>query len=88
MTPAECPHCSNGYMGSDVECVNGILIDIDEFTEGYDPDVSRVPAPCHPGRCSACAGTGEEDGGDCEGCDGSGYTEVPDYVERLREAAS
>lgn len=53
----DCPHCSNGwfdpksggfYFGQDVECVNGVLIDIDEYTEGHSPDVLRPVAPCHP----------------------------------------
>lgn len=52
-----CKHCSNGYFargtngfyfGQDVECVNGVLIDIDEFNEGNSPDVIRPVAPCHP----------------------------------------
>ena len=85
--PPDCPHCKNGWMGSDVECVNGILIDIDEFTEGYALDVWRRPAPCHPRRCTACAGTGEEDGGDCDTCEGSGYIGPSDYEERLLAAS-
>jgi hypothetical protein len=34
--------------GQDVECVNGVLIDIDEWHEGLSPDVIRPVAPCHP----------------------------------------
>lgn len=47
-----CKHCRNGFLdnrfGQDVECVNGVLIDIDEFNEGRSPDVIRPVAPCHP----------------------------------------
>jgi hypothetical protein len=49
----ECAHCRNGYFddqrfGEDVECVNGVLIDIDVAHEGYHQDVSYPLAPCHP----------------------------------------
>lgn len=48
-----CKHCRNGWFphaefGQDVECVNGVLIDVDEFNEGVSPDVIRPVAPCHP----------------------------------------
>jgi hypothetical protein len=51
-----CKHCRNGffyrgsgfYFGQDVECVNGVLIDIDEAHEGPAMDVIRPVAPCHP----------------------------------------
>jgi hypothetical protein len=71
--PLNCKHCRNGFRGSDVECVNGVLIDIDEYTEGWPRDHSYPPAPCHVDYCSSCCGTGEDDGGDCAKCDGSGY---------------
>lgn len=49
---ADCQHCRSGFLGNrfgqDVECVNGVLIDIDEFTEGHARDVIRPVAPCHP----------------------------------------
>lgn len=45
-----CPHCHNGFFGgrfgADVECVNGVLIDIDVAHEGYQRDVAYPPAPC------------------------------------------
>lgn len=75
----DCAHCRNGFRGSDIECVNGILIDIDEFTEGWETDVLYPPAPCHPLYCKSCAGTGrcpdhiEHDSDDCPDCDGTGY---------------
>lgn len=54
-----CTHCRNGwfnprggeaefYFGEDVECVNGVLIDIDEAHEGWQRDVNYPVAPCHP----------------------------------------
>jgi hypothetical protein len=47
-----CKHCRDGFFdgrfGQDVECVNGVLIDIDEAHEG-GPDGTIYPvAPCHP----------------------------------------
>lgn len=48
---SDCAHCRYGYFdgrfGQDVECVNGILIDIDEANEGAS-DVCHPVAPCHP----------------------------------------
>lgn len=48
---ADCKHCISGWFdgrfGQDVECVNGILIDIDEAHEGARDHVHPV-APCHP----------------------------------------
>lgn len=47
-----CEHCNNGFLdnrfGQDVECVNGVLIDIDEATEGWSKDTNYPVAPCHP----------------------------------------
>lgn len=49
---AACEHCQNGWFdgrfGEDVECVNGVLIDIDVFTEGWPRDTVFHVAPCHP----------------------------------------
>jgi hypothetical protein len=49
---ATCTHCRNGFLdnrfGQDVECVNGVLIDIDEAHEGWQRDVVYPVAPCHP----------------------------------------
>lgn len=46
---SECKHCQNGYFpGSETECVNGVLIDIDEAHEGWRRDVCYPLAPCHP----------------------------------------
>lgn len=52
MGDPNCKHCRMGFLGNrfgeDVECVNGVLIDIDEWHEGYARDVTRPVAPCHP----------------------------------------
>jgi hypothetical protein len=34
--------------GQDVECVNGVLIDIDTAHDGYCPETLYPVAPCHP----------------------------------------
>mgnify|MGYP003501699898 FL=1 len=49
----DCKHCIQGWFdnqrfGEDVECVNGILIDIDTAHEGWQRDVDYPVAPCHP----------------------------------------
>lgn len=79
----DCKHCRNGFMGGDVECVNGVLIDIDVFTEGWERDVIYPPAPCHPDYCAPCRGTGEQDGGDCPQCSSGYRTGKIDCNERL-----
>lgn len=47
-----CNFCRNGWLenrfGQDVECVNGVLIDIDEYRDGFQQDLIRPVAPCHP----------------------------------------
>jgi hypothetical protein len=52
MTAVPCKHCLNGFLdnrfGQDVECVNGVLIDIDVATDGWPRDVHYPVAPCHP----------------------------------------
>ena len=59
-----CPHCRNGFLdgkfGQDVECVNGILIDIDAAHEGPS-DVCHPVAPCHPSWAAQQAGDDFED---------------------------
>lgn len=55
-----CKHCQNGWFhdqrfGQDVECVNGVLIDIDVYTEGWEPDLAYPIAPCHPDWAKQCA---------------------------------
>lgn len=78
-----CEFCKNGwfdpkgpgpYFGQDVECVNGVLIDIDDYMEGYDPSVVRPIAPCHPDWDKQCA-------------DPDDFV-ADDYAERLAGTAS
>lgn len=50
---SDCKHCRNGWFsdqkfGQDVECVNGVLIDIDVAHDGWQRDVAYPLAPCHP----------------------------------------
>lgn len=72
----------------DVVCVNGVAIDIDVFTEGFER-VRHPLAPCHPGFCATCSGTGEFDDGDCESCAGTGSKlGANDSVERLEAEAA
>jgi hypothetical protein len=67
-----CKHCRNGFLdnrlGQDVECVNGVLIDIDEFTEGWARDTVYPVAPCHPQWAEQCAAeaNGEDVETDCQ----------------------
>ena len=56
-----CKHCRQGYFdgqrfGQDVECVNGILIDIDVYHDGWQRDTDYPVAPCHPAWKKQCAG--------------------------------
>jgi hypothetical protein len=68
MTANKCPHCRNGFLdnrfGQDVECVNGVLIDIDVAVDGWKRDEAYPVAPCHPGWSAQCR---EEDfDNDCQ----------------------
>lgn len=67
-----CTKCNNGYLGrGDIECVNGVLIDIDVAHEGFQPDMAYPPGPCNA--CAVCHGAGWNDDGDCETCNGTGW---------------
>lgn len=86
--------CQLSHLGQDVECVNGVAIDIDVFTSGWSRDTLQTLAPCHPHYCSNCWGTGSisEDGDtveDCPKCDGIGATNgVNNSLELLEEAGT
>lgn len=42
-----CRHCRNGWFErTDVECINGVLIDVDVAHEGWQRDVEYPAAPC------------------------------------------
>lgn len=59
-SPVKCAFCRNGFLGNrygeDVECVNGVLIDIDVYTEGWERDTLYPVAPCHPAWKKQAAG--------------------------------
>lgn len=78
--PAKCEHCRNGFLdgrfGQDVECVNGVLIDIDEFYEGWARDTVYPVAPCHPQWAEQLRA--HDNGDDIE----------TDYFERLSDASA
>ncbi len=89
-----CPGGMRCNLGGDYECINGIRIDIDVYTEGWERDVIYPPAPCHPNRCERCGGSGnatEDDAelhnsNDCPECSGTGYKGgAVDCRERLAE---
>jgi DNA-binding winged helix-turn-helix (wHTH) protein len=93
VAPRRCAGGKRCNLGGDLECINGIVIDVDEFTEGWDPHVNYKPAPCHPLWCEPCKGTGEAgpevaDSDDCPSCQGTGYRGGKgDSQERLRAEA-
>lgn len=77
-------------LGHDIECKHGILIDADEYHEGFAPDVIRQPCSCNPKFCKSCNGTGEKtyaDGvGDCPDCECGwvgGYEMLADLVPEI-----
>lgn len=80
-----CPHCKNGYLGrGDVECVNGVLIDIDVAHEGWQHDVAYPPAPCMA--CDKCRGSGDRGRGQCRACRWTGWKSGKNECqERLNE---
>jgi hypothetical protein len=88
---------TNGWP-QDFECINGVAIDIDNYTEGSWEMSGLWLAPCHPHYCKRCNGTGEtvyyENGVpdgiiDCPDCNGSGATNGEnDFLERLASYAA
>jgi len=62
-----CTHCNNGqFNDTDIMCISGVLIDVDEFTEGWQRDIAYPPAPCMCCRvCKGAAWNGEEECGAC-----------------------
>ena len=89
--------CQGGlrcHLGGDDECINGVRIDVDVYTGGWERDVIYPPAPCHPNRCERCGGSGEAteadaekfNSDDCQECKGTGYKGgVVDCQRRLAE---
>lgn len=89
--------CQGGlrcHLGGDRECINGVCIDVDVYTEGWERDVIYPPAPCHPNRCERCNGSGDateidaeaNHSDDCPECHGTGYKGgIVDCQQRLAE---
>lgn len=80
---SECKHCQNGWLGErfgGVECVNGVLIDIDEATEGWARDTAYPPAPCQS--CDKCGGDG------CQYCGDTGWRSGTDESQERLDAWS
>ena len=65
----------------DLECCQGVLMDCDEYHEGWDPTVVYPPCRFNPARCPTCDGTGDAPPmmaealkrDDCEDCRGTGW---------------
>jgi len=79
-----------GY-GHDMECVQGIIIDIDEYTEGCQTNLIRPPCECNPKRCKTCNGSGNKEYecggiGDCPDCNCGwiGEIEFIEYEEKTK----
>lgn len=74
---SKCPGDRRCHLGGDIECINGVRIDVDVYTEGWERDAIYPPGPCHPKFCRACNGTGEAKAShptdDCPKCMGTGY---------------
>lgn len=59
-------------------CHNGVWMDDDEYTEGWDPSVVTRPCPNNPDCCLSCNGTGDTSDDpeflvECEACEGTGW---------------
>lgn len=86
-----CQQCRNGFLGNrygqDVECVNGVLIDIDVAHEGWQLDVDYPPAPCMA--CARCGGSGQTRAArKCRYCRGTGWkSKQNESQERLTDWA-
>lgn len=72
----DCVKCRNGWLDcGDFECVNGVLIDIDEAHEGAQIDICYPPAPCMA--CEKCAAKG------CTACNDTGWRGGIDNSQEL-----
>ncbi len=80
----------NEPIGGDVWCCDGVVMDIDEYTEGWQPDVIYRPHSCNPRFCASCNGSGEAPeamarlhaSGDCVECEGTGWRGRPMWPRR------
>ena len=79
----------NQRIAGDIECCDGIVMDVDEYREGWQRDVIYQPHDCNPRFCATCSGTGEvpaniaSDSDDCPNCEGTGWIGKPMWP-RLR----
>lgn len=85
-----CTHCKNGWLDrGDTECVNGVLIDIDEAHEGWQQDVCYPPSPCQA--CPSCDGEAADGQIECPACNSTGWKsgkdESPSRLKEWREMA-
>lgn len=84
---AKCAHCENGWLGNrfgqDVECVNGVLIDIDVAHEGWTEDEAYPSAPCEA--CPACKGASHHGESDCAACNSTGWKGGKNRSQELLE---
>ena len=80
-----CTHYKNGCLDhGDIECVNGVLIDIDEAHEGYQRDVCYPPCPCQA--CPSCRGEAFNGEIECSACNSTGWRSGKDEsLSRLEE---
>lgn len=68
-------------------CHAGIVMDDDEYYEGYQRDVVYPPCECHPKHCNVCGGTGwcppeiAHTSDDCPKCDGTGWLGAPEHPD-------
>ena len=79
----------NRHIAGDVECCDGVVMDIDEYTEGWQPDVIYPPCDCNPRYCATCKGTGDApkdvgDSDDCPECSGIGWRGKPMWPRRTK----
>jgi len=70
------------FLGGDVECCNGVAMDVDEYREGWNPETIYPPCSCNPNGCKRCKGTGfvgENRERECSTCDGTGWKKSIGY---------
>lgn len=59
----------------DMGCHDGVWMDVDEYTEGWERDTVYPPCRHNPAACSVCNGSGAHSVLDeCSACEGSGWT--------------
>lgn len=71
-------HGSNTEVGAEYGCHDGVLMDDDEYMEGWDDNQIYPPCRNNPAACPDCKGTshvlhGPECGDWCPSCEGTGW---------------